>query len=301
MAGKSPSYWDYVKAAFHRQVPVALLGTMPVNKMALAVFGVLGLANPGFWFLGAAAEVAYLGLLSSSSRFQRLVRGERLAERALDHDDRVKAAFQRLGRASQTRYRGLVAECRQILGLDAPESGTDVFQGLRTGKLNELLWLFMRLLTSREQILNTQARVRRVELEEGIAALRKRAETADSDGPLARSLWATLSIQVKRLENLDNAAQNLAVVDAELERIDQQVRLIREESAVSGGAEMLSARLDAVSSTLTETSRWMDQHADLFGSEDAGEALSGTLPRLPSTPLEEPPPVPRPARKRQHE
>lgn len=36
--------------------------------MALAVFGVLGLANPGFWFLG----VGYLGLLSSSSRFQKL-------------------------------------------------------------------------------------------------------------------------------------------------------------------------------------------------------------------------------------
>ena len=301
MARKALSYWDYVKAAFHRHVPVPLLGGMPANKMALGVFAVLGIANPGFWFLGAAVEVAYLGVLSSNSRFQKLVQGERLLERAQDHDDRVKAVFQRFSRHSQTRYRNLVAECRQMLGLAAPEGGSDVFQGLRTGKLNELLWLFMRLLTSREQILNTRARVRRGELEEAIATLRKRAEATGSDSPLARSLWATLSIQVKRLENLDNAAQNLAVVDAELERIEQQVRLLREESAVSGSPEILSARLDAVSSTLTETSRWMDAHADLFGSEDTSEALSGALPTLPSTPLEELPPVPPPPPKRQRE
>jgi hypothetical protein len=301
MARPRLSYWDYVTAAFHARVPVPLLGAMPVNKMALAVFGVLGLANPGFWFLGAAAEVAYLSTLSSSGRFQKLVQGERLAERAQDHDHRVEAAFNRLGQASQSRYRALVAECRQILGLGATsEGGSEVFQGLRTGKLNELLWLFMRLLTSREQILGTQARVKRAELEEAIAALRTRAEGSDPDSPLARSLWATLAIQEKRLENLDGAAQNLAVVDAELDRIEQQVRLLREESAVTGGPEMLSARLDAVSSTLTETSRWMDDHSDLFGAED--EALSGSLPRLPSPPENEPPPVPPPPpRNRQRE
>jgi hypothetical protein len=302
MAGKSLSYWDYVKAAFHRQVPVALLGAMPANKMALAAFGVLGIANPGFWFLGAAAEVAYLGLLSSSSRFQRLVQGERLAEKASSHDGNVKRAFQRLGRASQERYRALVDECRQILGLGASKGGSEVLQGWRTGNLNELLWLFMRLLTSREQILATQARVDRGQLEEAIAALGERVGAAEADSPLARSLQATLSIQEKRLENLEAASGNLAVVDAELDRIEKQVRLIREESAVSGGPEMLSSRLDAVSSTLTETSKWMDQHADIFGSEDSDEAMTSTLPTLPRTPAEEPPPVPpRPPRRREHE
>jgi hypothetical protein len=300
MAGETLGYWDYVKAAFHQRVRVPLLGGMPVNKMALAVFGVLGLANPGFWFLGAAAEVAYLGLVSSNARYQRLVRGRRLAQRVSDHDARVKAAFERLSRPSQARYRDLVSECRQILGLADDEGGRDVFQGLRTGKLNELLWLFMRLLTSREQILGTQARVQRAELEEAIASLRTRAEAVDADSPLGRSLRATLSIQEKRLENLEGAAQSLAVVDAELDRIEQQVRLLREESAVSGRSEMLSARLDAVSSTLTQTSQWMDEHADVFAAEDTS-GLSGSLPSLPATPLDEPPPLPRPHGRRERE
>ncbi len=302
MAGKSLGYWDYVKAAFHRRLPVPLLGGMPVNKMALAAFAVLGIANPGFWFLGAAAEVAYLGLLSSSARFQRLVQGERLAERASSHDAQVQTAFQRLSSPSRARYRDLVDECRQILGLAVSEGESDVLQGWRTGNLNELLWLFMRLLTSREQILGTQARVERADLEKAISGLRARVEATEPDSPLSRSLQATLSIQEKRLENLETASGNLAVVDAELERIEQQVRLIREESAVSGGPEMLSARLDAVSSTLTETSRWMDQHADIFSSMDADEAMTSTLPTLPRAPAEEPPPVPPPPpRRRQHE
>jgi hypothetical protein len=58
---------------------------------------------------------------------------------------------------------------------------------------------------------------------------------------------------------------------------------------------MLSARLDAVSNTLTETSRWMDQHADLFGPEEAA-VPSGSLPHLPPA-TEEPPPIPRPPRR----
>ncbi len=161
----------------------------------------------------------------------------------------------------------------------------------------------MRLLTSREQILSHPgAGEPRPSSRRPSPDSRKRAEAADPDSPLARSLWATLSIQEKRLENLEAAADNLAVVDAELERIEQQVRLIREESAVSGGPEMLSARLDAVSNTLTETSQWMDQHADLLGPEDAGEVRDGSAAdacRRP--PAEEPPPVPRPPRKRQRE
>ncbi len=72
----------------HGQVP--LLGRLPLNKMGLAAFAVLGLWNPGFWFLGAAGELAYLFLKATSPRFQNLIEGERLL-----------AAQQQLGREDQ--------------------------------------------------------------------------------------------------------------------------------------------------------------------------------------------------------
>ena len=195
----------------------------------------------------------------------------------------MQRAYERLQPASQSRYRALVMQCREILGLGGGFDESKVTD-FRAGNLNQMLWLFLRLLASREAIEDTLARVDRRQLEAGIESLRARvAGVADPEGALARSLKATLEIQEKRLANLDTATNNLAVIDAELERIEQQVRLVREESAVSGSPEALSARLDSVSSTLSETSRWMDQHAELltdlsstdFDAHDPAHAAHG--------------------------
>ena len=93
------------------------------------------------------------------------------------------------------------------------------------------------------------------------------------------------------------------MIDAELERIEQQVRLVREESAVSGSPDALSARLDSVSSTLSETSRWMDQHAELF-TDMASDRLRlhravPAAPRCPARAEPEPPAPIRPPRQGQ--
>jgi hypothetical protein len=284
MAGEPLSYWAYVKAAFWKPVRSRILGAMPLTQMLLASFGIAGFINPGFWLLGLAGIVAFVGGRSASERFQKLVEGERLLARSGSAEDKMKAAYDRLQPASQARYRALVVVCREVLGLgaSASEGGLGDF---RAGNLNQMLWLFLRLLASREAITDTVARIDRRQLETGLESLKTRVAAApDPEGALARSLRATLEIQEKRLANLDSATNNLAVVDAELERIEQQVRLVREESAVSRSPEALSSRLDAVSSTLSETSRWMDQHQDLLSdmtSVDLDDAKIAALPRTP--------------------
>ena len=264
MAAEPLSYMDVVKAALWKPVQTRLLGAMPVTQMLLVGFGLAGFVNPGFWLLGVGAAVAWVGGRSSSERFQRLLQAQRIAARTESAEVRMQKLFDRLQPASQSRYRALVMQCREILGLggtDSDGSPTDI----RAGNLNQLLWLFLRLLASREGIQDTMARVDRRQLEANIEALKGRlAAVPDADSALGRSLKATFDIQEKRLANLDNAVNSLAVIDAELERIETQVRLVREESAVSASPDALSARLDAVSSTLSDTSRWMDQHAELF-------------------------------------
>ncbi|MFN8093362.1 MAG: hypothetical protein U0599_14300 [Vicinamibacteria bacterium] len=301
MAGEPLSYKDVVKAALWRPVQTRLLGAMPVTQMMLVGFGLAGFVNPGFWLLGVGAVVAWIGGRSSSERFQRLLQAQRIAARTESAEVRMQKLFERLQPASQSRYRALVVQCREVLGLggtDSDGSPTDI----RAGNLNQLLWLFLRLLASREGIQDTVARVDRRQLEGNIATLKSRLGAAgDPEGALARSLKATLDIQEKRLANLDNAANSLAVIDAELERIETQVRLVREEAAMSGGSpDMLSARLDAVSSTLSETSRWMDQHSELFSDMASTDFDSSVpVPAVPRLPGEEEeaartPPPPRP-------
>jgi hypothetical protein len=304
--GEPSSYWDYVKAAFWRPVRSRILGAMPLTQMLLVSFGLAGFVNPGFWLVGLAAIVAFVGGRSSSERFQKLMDAQRLMARQETAEQRLRTAYDRLDAASQARYRALAVQCNEILGLAAPGGGKAGVSDFRAGNLNQLLALFLRLLASRAAVKDTLEHVDQRQLEQANVVLKERLAAAeDPEGALARSLKATLEIQEKRLANLKAARSNLAVIEAELERIEQQARLLREESAVSGRPEALSARLDAVSTTLSETSRWMDQHAELFSDLASAELDSGRAPGLPvlPEPPDEPekqaplPPRPRPAQR----
>ncbi|RMH21082.1 MAG: hypothetical protein D6696_06610 [Acidobacteria bacterium] len=285
-AGDELGFLDYLKAAFWRRRKVPLLGHLPLNQLALAAFAVLGLANPGFWLLGAAFEILFLTLVASSERFQRLVRAERMMAAKESYEARVERAMARLSPASQERYRRLLEQCRRVLGVSAALEEDELVGGmrsLRTGGLNQLLWIFLRLLASREVLEQNVAGADRRALEAEIAELEKRLAAAEPDSALARSLSGTLDIQRKRLDNLARAEESRAVVDAELERIERQVVLLREETAVRGKAEILSSRLDAVTGALSETNRWMEQNAEIFGAIGADPlgAAPAELPELP--------------------
>lgn len=286
MALDAAGFGQYVLKAFNRKVEVPLLGALPLNKMILAASAVLGLANPGFWFLGAAGELAYLFLKATNPRFQKLIEGERLLAAQESWADKVNQAVDQLSPASQARYRRLLGQCRLALGIsDTLESDSlGNFRDMRTHSLNQLLAIFLRLLTSREVIDQNIAHLDRPQLEEQIIDLGGRLAEAPADSALERSLRGTLDIQNKRLENLTRAHTSLQVIDAELERIEQQIELIREESAVTGRPEMLSMRLDAVTTTMSETSRWIDEHGDFFDSL-AGPDLVGKLSELPDLPM----------------
>ena len=267
----NPSYGDFLKEAFGWRTRVPGMGRMPLNHLALAAFAVLGIANPGFWFLGAAAEIGYLVLKSTSPRFQTLVRAQKLMADKETYSERMQRAVGRLSEDAEARYRRLLAECRCIQGIadvqyEAALSGV---RDLRGSGLNQLLWIFLRLLNSRQILDENIGRVDREDIAREVAKLENRVVAAAGDPALERSLKGTLEIRRKRQENLDNAQRSRNVIDAELERIEQQVSLIREEAAVTGKAEVLSRRLDSVTRTLTETNSWMEQNAEIFGEMGA--------------------------------
>ncbi|HPC84555.1 MAG TPA: hypothetical protein P5234_14690 [Thermoanaerobaculaceae bacterium] len=299
MAGETLGFWDYVKAAFWYKPRVGFLGPLPLNVMALFTCVVASLAtqNAGFLFLGGAAEIGYLAFLSSNPSFQKLVQGLRLLARQEGWQQKVQASLARLRPDSMERYRRLYEQCRLILGVSDRVAPDDMFsiRDMRAGGLNQLLWLFLRLLTSRELIVASLSSANRAELEAEVKRLEERLARAEPESALARSLQGTLDIQSKRLDNLTRALSSLEVIDAELERIEQQVQLIREEVAVATGPDALSSRLDAVTATLGETSRWMDQHAEFFGSISGDDEVLGapvlpSLPEPPATPKPPPPP-----------
>jgi hypothetical protein len=137
---------------------------------------------------------------------------------------------------------------------------------LRVSGLNKLLWMFTKLLSSRLRIEAIISRTSTKELETEIESISRKMATQPETSPLRRSLQGTLDIQKRRLENLLRASESLEVVKAELDRIEKQVALLKEEASVSSDPEMVSIRLDGVMDSLSGTSQWMSEQDQLFGS-----------------------------------
>jgi hypothetical protein len=276
MADRELRMWDYIRAAFAWRVPVKGLGLVPLNLFILPVFAVLGILNPGFWLLGGAAEIGYLFALAGNSRFQALVQGMRLARKQgvpLKDDDKRARLIAALDSASRSRYQALSGVCASILS--TAESGTGPVRGaeLESGGLGQLLWIFLKLLASRQRISQILAQTSRKDIEAEIAATTERLSKESQSSPLYRSLAGTLDIQKKRLDNLIRADESLKITEAELERIEKQVALMREETSVSSDPELISVRLDGIVDSLQGTTKWMTEHDEIFSRLD-----SDTLP-----------------------
>jgi hypothetical protein len=272
VAGQEPRFRDFLVAAFTWKVRIGGLGHIPINLLIIPVFLVLGLLNPGFFLLGVAAEAAYLFGLAGSSRFQKIVQGLRLlrAQGApLKDSERQAQLLAALDEQARTRHQAISRTCASILQTSESFSGPVGGAELKSGGLDQLLWIFLKLLVSRQRISMILSQTSSSTLEEEIASTRRRLEAQDESSPLSRSLKGTLDIQIKRLENIQRAAESLKVTEAELERIEKQVALMREEVSVSSDPQFLSVRLDGIVDSLQGTTKWMTEHDELFSRLDA--------------------------------
>lgn len=276
MAGTELGYWDYVKAAFHLKARIPLLGHMPVNKLALAGFAILGLGNPGFLLLGIGYEAAYLLFLSGNRRFQNTVRGERLLQLSRQESGQEEKILAQLDVQSRARYDQLVQRCRGAMQADREMAGAESFAGIKAEGINQLLLIYLKMLNLRNRILQSISRTRREELETDIKSLTQRLAQETGGSPVARTLQGTLDIQKARLDNYTKNLDRIRFAEAELDRIEKQVSLIAEEVVVGKNAEQWSRILDGVVQSIQGTTQWMADNSEILESVDA-TGYSGSL------------------------
>lgn len=281
MPAPEPTFWDFVRAAFHRRPSMRRLGEVPWNKIALVALAILGIGNPGFWLLGVGGELLYLYLVATSPRFQTLVRAEKLQAERAAAEARVGGRLTELSEAGQQRFQALHSQCVEVRGItETMQAGASApLDEARWRGLDELLWLFLRLQVSLETLIRQLGRSDRRSLETEVATLAQELAAApEAPERLKKSKTSLLELKKKRLENLDRAAEAQQILEAELQRIEQQVELLREEAAISRSPEALSAKIDSVTGSLAETNSWMRQHEDIL-SELSADAVAEP-PRL---------------------
>jgi hypothetical protein len=272
-----PTFWDYVKRAFNARYPVKGLGPVSLNKWFLAGAAILGFGAPAIWLLALGLEVLYLYSVSTNRRFRALVDAESADAAKQSWAERIAGLKGRLARDSRDRFERLTERCRGIQDLGAvvgSEIGT-IEETKRSG-MDQLLYMYLRLLVSRDTLDVHFPTAERDKLRREIEGLEKAIGAPGMPETVRRSREGTLEIQRRRLENIERALEQRAVIDSELERIEKQVELIREDTAMGREPAALTSRIDQVVSTLGDTSDWMRRNADLIG--DVGEDKPREVP-----------------------
>ena len=193
-------------------------------------------------------------------------------------------------------YTRLAAVCHDIETASADNllASADPATDPRLRKLDELMWTYLRLLgiqESLEQFLATErsedvpAILKDAEAEAGrlnaeVEALKAKGNTAvlDTKQRYLGSRLERLEVLRKRQQRSEQAEANLALVVAEQERLDQQIKLIRADGAVTKNAETFTARIDATVAHLEQTNKWiseMDEFKDMVGDMPSTELRVG--------------------------
>src|SRR5262245_35184049 len=244
---------------------------IPPNWIGLGIFGFLGALNPGFWIIGLGCELAYLGWLGTHPRFQNLVTGDHLLEEQRHWQTKVYELIRQLSPEDQQRYRALEARCKNIL---EQQSQLGLSPGLaEQGEgLGKLVWIYLRLLLTREAIRkilreSTSASADdAAHMKERIEKLQQQLQQPSTTEDLRKSLSAQLEILQQRQEKKREAVDKLAFLDAEITRIQEQVELLREQAVLSTDPEVVSQRIDQVTTTLGGTNQWIRDQQKIYGA-----------------------------------
>ena len=272
---KRPSY---LAAAFNAR-PLGM--PVPPNWFGISAFVLAGIfLSPGFFLLGAGAEALYLYWLANNSRFRATVDAGVLQRDPVDRH--YRDLLEQLPVMLQRRQQELESRAREIIAL----LDRSPVMAAHADSLEQLVWLHLRLLVARAAIgrVVQTARAERKQLEAHEQLIDARLVQTELSGELRRSLEQQKSVIDQRQAAHADALRREEHVDAELERIAQQIALLREQALLATDEGGIGLSLDALAASFREANRWLDGQRDLLGALDLD-----MQPRLPRHVLRENP------------
>jgi hypothetical protein len=138
------------------------------------------------------------------------------------------------------------------------------------GDVRQMVWLHLKLLAARASLMEVLqvANRERHNLEEQEQRIAERLKRDDANDELRRSLEQQLAVIQSRRSAHADANGRRELVDAELERLRQQISLVREQALLATDEHSVAQSLDALSASLNEANRWLKDQRELFAGLD---------------------------------
>jgi hypothetical protein len=253
---------SYIAAAFNAR-PLGM--PIPANWFGVAAFALLGaLVNPGLWLIGAGLEGFYLWTLSRNARFRATVDADGGRQ---SWDSRYGTLMAAIDRDAQQSQDAIEREAAEIVALLTRTGSTES----QIADVRQMAWLHLKLQAARASMIQVIASADREKrnLEEQEQRLIDRLAQDDLGDELRRSLEQQLAVIRSRRAAHADALRRRGLVEAELERLRQQVSLVREQALLATDEHGIATSLDALSASLNEANRWLKDQRELFaGLED---------------------------------
>ena len=257
------SLWTYFKAAFNLK-PSGMF--FSPNHAGLFLVGVLGILVPGVWILGAGLELLYLWMMINNPRFQAVLDGQELLKVNEAKKQKISDVVIKLDKDSRNRYSALYNVCESII---SHQQTMGVASDQDRDGLGKLMWIYLKLLLTR----SAMYRVVRDQNDSGLGLARQVTEldgeiSHTEDATVKQSLESRRDIIKQRIEKQEEARIKLKLADCELARIQEQVQLMKEQSAVDTESSSLSTRIDMAMASIKDTSSWMKDQQGMAGIAD---------------------------------
>lgn len=213
--------------------------------------------------LTTGLELVYLGTMPRNERFRRAVRSRKAVEHAKPPSQ--KELFQNLEKGNQRRY----ARLRKIesdirLNYRKLSYASQGMLDSHLSKINGLLDSYLKLLYQKERYEFSGTSATETEVQRTIQALQKDMQ---DDTPRVRAIkQRRLKILEQRLERSQKGGENLEIIEAQLETIEDVIKYIEEQSLTLRNPDEISFQLDTLLSEVEETQASVVELEEVFAN-----------------------------------
>jgi hypothetical protein len=233
-----------------------------------------------------AGELAYLAALTSLPRFRAAIDAKVHSAKgttatAATTGPSLVVMLAGLPGEARKRFEQLHARCVEmrtlavgVRGASGREAGSA--EEIRTPGLDRLLWLFLRLLMSKNaldrflQTMSSEEVVARLEqLRKDLAAAQQPAAGRPAgDERIVRSLQDSIAMAELRLDNYERAKKNAQFVTIELDRMESKIQALAEMAVNRQDPDLLSSQVDSAAESMRQTEKAVSELQHLTGLAD---------------------------------
>lgn len=259
---KDTTYFDYVKECW---------GFWP--NIILVIFLVIcGFTNPmGLPFLiGLPIEILWL-FLGPNTPFIKNRMKEKEKQKILSEWNKKKnRIIGKLSAISRNRFCKFENTGRNISSI----INQSIKDGIKADPsklktVNQLLWLSLKLLYSREIMVNNVKGNTKDMLVTKIENMKKNRDN-EKDPKLIETLDSTIKTMEQRLDTFEKVSNDMKSIDLNLLRIEEQLELLKNLTAIEiqDNKGSLTKQIDNAQQSIDDTQEWMETAKDLFAPLD---------------------------------